>query len=40
MTETLTEIIDFFLNEVEVRVIEATCISENIASINLLKKLE
>ena len=39
MTETLTEIINFFLNEVGIRVIEATCISENIASINLLKKV-
>ncbi|MBQ9024424.1 MAG: GNAT family N-acetyltransferase [Bacilli bacterium] len=39
MTEALKEIINFFINEVGVRVIEGTCISENEASINLMKKV-
>ena len=39
MTEALKEIINFFINEVGVRVIEGTCISENDASINLMKKV-
>ena len=39
MTEALNKIIDFFINDVQVRIIEGTCISENIASINLMKKV-
>lgn len=39
MTEALKEVINFFINEVEVRIIEGKCISENEASINLMKKV-
>lgn len=39
MTEALNKVIEFFINEVNARIIEGTCISENKASINLMKKV-
>ena len=39
MTEALTKVVDFLLNDVGVRIIVANTDSDNIASINLLKKV-
>ena len=39
MTEALTKVVDFLLNEVGVRIIEANANGDNLPSINLLKKV-
>ena len=39
MTEALTKVIDFFLNEVGVRIVAANANADNLPSVNLLKKV-